>query len=82
MIDNESGTVTILSFDEGQGLSEHTAPYDALVHVVDGEMTVTISGENFYLQQGDMIIMPSNKPHAVKALLRFKMLLTVIRSQT
>ena len=82
LIDNESGTVTLFSFDNGQGLSEHTAPYDALVHVIDGEMTVTISSETFHLQQGDMIIMPSNKPHAVKALSRFKMLLTMIRSQT
>ena len=80
LIDNESGNVTLFSFDKGQGLSEYTAPYDALVHLVYGEMTVTISGETFNLQRGDMIIMPSNKPHAVTALSRFKMLLTMIRS--
>ena len=80
LIDNESGNVTLFSFDKGQGLSEYTALYDALFHVVDGEMTVTISGETFHLQRGDMIIMPSNKPHAVTTLSRFKMLLTMIRS--
>lgn len=82
LIDNESGTVTLFSFDKGQGLSEHSAPYHALVHIIDGEMTITISGEIFHLQRGEMIIMPSNEPHALKALSRFKMLLTMIRPQT
>jgi len=74
--------ITLFSFDKGQGLSEHSAPYDALVYIMDGEMTVTISGEIFHLQRGEMIIMPSNEPHALKALSRFKMLLTMIRPQT
>lgn len=75
----EAGNVTLFAFDEGQELSEHTAPFDALVHVVEGEVEVKISGKSFTLKTGQAIIMPANEPHAVKALRRFKMLLTMIR---
>jgi len=78
-IKGETGTVTLFAFDKGQGLSEHTAPFDALVNVIDGEADITISGENFAVQQGEMIIMPANKPHSVKAVKRFKMLLVLIK---
>jgi quercetin dioxygenase-like cupin family protein len=75
----EAGNITLFAFDEGQELSEHTAPYDALVHVLDGEVEVRISGKPFRLKDGDAIIMPANDPHALKALTKFKMLLTMIR---
>ncbi len=75
-----TGNVTIFAFDKGQGLSEHTAPFDALVSVLDGEVEITIAGAPFILQAGDMIIMPAGKPHALRALSRFKMLLVMIRS--
>lgn len=80
IIKKKTGTVTLFAFDEGQGLSEHTAPFDALVYVVDGEAEVTISGKPFRLRAGEMIIMPANEPHAVSAVKKFKMLLTMIRS--
>lgn len=80
LIDKNTGTVTFFAFDEGQGLSEHTAPFDALVYLIDGEAEITISGKPFYLETGEMIIMPANEPHAVKALKKFKMILTMIRS--
>jgi len=80
LINEKSGTVTLFAFDEGQGLSEHTAPFDALVHVLEGEAEVTISGKPLRLREGDMVIMPANKPHALRGLTRFKMLLTMIRS--
>jgi quercetin dioxygenase-like cupin family protein len=79
IIKGETGTVTLFAFDKGQGLSEHTAPFDALVNVIDGEANVTISGENFTVKQGEMIIMPANKPHSVKAVKQFKMLLVLIK---
>jgi quercetin dioxygenase-like cupin family protein len=72
--------VTLFAFDEGQGLSEHTAPFDALVYNVEGEVTVTISDKQFPLKKGEMIIMPANKPHALKATKRFKMVLVMIKS--
>jgi quercetin dioxygenase-like cupin family protein len=75
----DAGNITLFAFDEGQELSEHTAPYDALVHVLDGEVEVRISGKPFRLNSGDAIIMPANDPHALKALTKFKMLLTMIR---
>ena len=75
----EAGNITLFAFDEGQELSEHTAPYDALVHVLDGEVKVKISGRPFNLKTGDAIIMPANEPHALKAVKKFKMLLTMIR---
>ena len=75
----EAGNITLFAFDEGQELSEHTAPYDALVHVLDGEVEVRIAGRPFHLKSGDAIIMPANDPHALKAVTKFKMLLTMIR---
>jgi quercetin dioxygenase-like cupin family protein len=75
----EAGNVTLFAFDKDQGLSEHTAPFDALVHVLEGEAQVSISGKPYDLQAGDAIIMPADEPHALKATQRFKMLLTMIR---
>ncbi len=76
----KTGTVTLFAFDEGHGLSEHTAPFDALVFILDGEAEIVISGKSHRLKEGEMIIMPANEPHALKALKRFKMLLVMIRS--
>jgi quercetin dioxygenase-like cupin family protein len=76
----DAGNVTLFAFDKEQGLSEHTAPFDALVHVLEGQAEVTISGQPFVLNAGDAIIMPANDPHALKALKQFKMLLTMIRA--
>jgi len=75
----DAGNVTLFAFDQDQELSEHTAPYDALAHVLDGETEIKISGKPFHLKAGDAVIMPAGEPHAVKALTRFKMLLTMIR---
>nr|AUG44365.1 cupin [uncultured bacterium] len=80
MIDKQVGTITAFAFDAGQGLSEHTAPYDAFVQILDGEAEITIAGEPQQLTAGQMIIMPANKPHSLKAVKRFKMLLVMIRS--
>jgi quercetin dioxygenase-like cupin family protein len=80
IIDKKTGTVTFFAFDEGQGLSEHTAPFDALVFLLDGEAEIVISGKPFRLKAGEMVIMPANDPHALKATKRFKMVLTMIRS--
>lgn len=80
LIDKKIGTLTLFSFDEGQGLSEHTAPYDAFVQIVDGEAEVSIEGEPHVVTAGQMIIMPANKPHALKAVKPFKMLLVMIRA--
>jgi quercetin dioxygenase-like cupin family protein len=74
----KSGTVTLFAFDKDEGLSEHTAPFDAMVQVLEGDVMITISGTPFTLKKGDMIIMPANKPHALKAITRFKMMLTMI----
>jgi len=74
------GTVTLFAFDEGQALSEHTAPFDAIAHVIEGEAVITISGTPLTLRTGDMVLMPANQPHAVHAPSRFKMLLTMIRA--
>jgi quercetin dioxygenase-like cupin family protein len=79
IVDKEAGTISLFAFDEDQGLSEHTAPFDAIVYNLDGEAQVTISGEAVQLKKGEMVIMPANKPHALKAIKRFKMLLTMIR---
>lgn len=76
----EAGNVTLFAFDTDQGLSEHTAPFDALVHVLEGKAEVRISGTPYQLIAGDVIIMPANEPHALKALQKFKMLLTMIRA--
>ena len=75
----DAGNVTLFAFDKDQELSEHTAPFDALVYVIEGEAEIKISGKPFHLSMGDAIIMPADDPHAVKALTRFKMLLTMIR---
>lgn len=75
----DAGNITLFAFDEAQELSEHTAPFDALVHILDGEAEVRISGMPYNLKAGDAIIMPANEPHALRALTRFKMLLTMIR---
>jgi quercetin dioxygenase-like cupin family protein len=80
IIEKKTGTVTLFSFDTGQGLSEHTAPFDALVYVLDGEAEITISGKPLRLKEGEMTIMPANQPHALKAIRGFKMLLVMIRS--
>ena len=80
LVNEKAGTVTLFAFDEGEGLSEHTAPFDALVQLLEGEAEVVISGKPLRLKQGEMVIMPANEPHALKALTRFKMLLTMIRS--
>ncbi len=80
VIDKETGTVTFFAFDEGQGLSEHTAPFDALVYLVDGEAEIVISGKALHCNEGDMVVMPANEPHALRAVKKFKMILTMIRS--
>jgi len=80
IIRKSTGTVTIFAFDKGQGLSEHTAPFDALVYVVDGKAQITISGREYQLSGGESIILPAGEPHALKATSKFKMLLVMIRS--
>ena len=80
IISQKTGTVTVFSFDTGQGLSEHTAPFDALVIDLEGEVDITISGHAHRLSKGQFIIMPAGKPHALKAVTPFKMLLVMIRS--
>ena len=80
IISGKTGTVTLFAFDKGQGLSEHTAPFDALVYVLDGEADVVISGKTLRLKEGEMVIMPANESHALKATKRFKMMLVMIRS--
>ncbi len=79
VIDKTSGTVTLFAFDEGQGLSEHTVPFDALVYIIDGEATITISGTPVSVKGGEALIMPANEPHALRAVKRFKMMLIMIR---
>ena len=80
IIRKSTGTATIFAFDKGQGLSEHTAPFDALITILDGEAEVTIAGQPYHLEQGQMVILPANQTHALKALSKFKMLLVMIRS--
>jgi quercetin dioxygenase-like cupin family protein len=80
IIDKKAGTVTLFAFGKDQGLSEHTAPFDALVLIVSGEAEVSIAGKTHHLQEGEMIIMPANEPHALRAVSEFKMLLVMIRS--
>ncbi len=80
LIKEAKGTVSLFAFGEGEGLSEHTAPFEALVYVLDGEAEVIISGESFNVKAGEMIIMPADDPHALKAVKKFKMLLIMIRS--
>ncbi|MFX1435098.1 MAG: cupin domain-containing protein [Promethearchaeota archaeon] len=81
LIEKNEGTVTLFSFDKDQGLSEHTAPFDALVNVIDGKVKITISKKDYILNKGQMIIMPANEPHALKALERFKMMLIMIKAK-
>ncbi len=80
LIDKKAGTVTLFAFDENQGLSEHTAPYDALVQVLEGEVEIKISGKTYRLHKDEMIIMPANKPHGLRAVKKFKMMLTMIKA--
>lgn len=80
IIRKETGTVTIFAFDKGEGLSEHTAPFDAMVQVVDGTAEIIISGSKNVVKKGELIIMPANEPHALNAIERYKMVLTMIRS--
>jgi len=80
LVSRPTGTVTLFAFDAGQGLSEHTAPYHALAEVLEGEAEVTVSGKPHLTRAGEAVLMPANQPHALKAITRFKMLLTMIRS--
>jgi len=81
LLDKKAGTLTLFSFDEGQGLSEHTAPYDATVLIVDGEATLVIGGKPVKAKTGELVIMPAGVPHSVRAEQRFKMLLVMIREK-
>ena len=78
--ENQSGTITVFAFDDGQNLSEHTAPFDALVQVLDGKAEYVIGGKGVEVSAGEIILMPANIPHAVNSIGRFKMLLTILRS--
>jgi len=80
IVDKKAGTVTLFAFDEGEGLTEHTAPYDALVYILDGEADVVISGKPVRVGKDEITLMPANEPHALKAVTRFKMLLIMVRS--
>ena len=80
IIDKKMGTVTFFAFTEGQSLSEHTAPFDALVYLLEGEAEIVISGKPIRLKGGEMVIMPANQPHVLRAIRNFKMVLTMIRS--
>ena len=81
IVSKKAGTCTVFAFDKGEGLSEHTASYDAIIEVLDGDAEITIKGDNFNLKTGEMIIMPANKPHSVQAPSKFKMLLIMIKSE-
>jgi len=80
LVDKKTGTLTLFAFDAGQGLSEHTAPFDAVVEVLDGEAELTVGGEVLHAAAGTLVVMPAHIPHALRAVARFKMLLTMIRS--
>ena len=80
LLEKKTGTVTLFAFDKGQGLSEHTAPFDAMVFVLDGVAEIVIAGKPVMVRQGEMLVMPANQPHALKAVERFKMMLTMIKS--
>ena len=80
ILKREKGNVTIFAFDQGQGLSEHTSPFDALVQVVEGHAEITVAGIPIEVKTGDVVLLPAERPHAVKAITRFKMVLTMIRS--
>ena len=81
VVEKESGTVTLFAFDEGQGLSEHTSPYDAVVYILDGKADIAIGGDTKEVREGEMLIMPAKVPHSLHATERFKMLLIMIRGQ-
>ena len=81
LINRDTGSVTVFSFDKGEGLSEHTAPFEALVHVLDGEAEISVAGVPHRVKAGQMILMPSGVPHAVKAVERFKMTLFLARAE-
>lgn len=80
LLKNKGGTITLFAFAAGQGLSEHTAPFDALVVILDGEADIEIAGESYRLHEGETLTLPANRPHAVKAASNFKMLLTMLRT--
>jgi len=80
LVDKNAGTITLFAFDKGQGLSEHTAPFDALVCVLDGEAEISISGKPIRARQGEMVIMPAGEPHALRAVEKFKMMLVMIKA--
>lgn len=80
MIEKETGTVTLFAFDKGEGLSEHTAPFDAMVCVLEGTVEIAVSGKPTTVKKGEMLILPANEPHALKAVERFKMMLIMIKS--
>jgi quercetin dioxygenase-like cupin family protein len=79
IIEKNAGTVTLFAFDEGQGLSEHAAPYEALVYAISGEAEITLSSNRYHLVEGDILLLPASRPHTLKALRRFKMMLVMIR---
>jgi quercetin dioxygenase-like cupin family protein len=79
LVNKDTGTITLFAFDEGQSLSEHTAPFDAIAQIIDGNVEIIISGEKFNLTAGEMIIMPANEPHALLATSKFKMMLIMIK---
>ncbi|HOO56188.1 MAG TPA: cupin domain-containing protein [bacterium] len=81
IVKKPTGSVTVFAFDEGQGLSEHTAPFDAMVIILDGESEITVSGKIHTVKKGESIIMPANEPHALNAAMRFKMLLIMIKNE-
>jgi quercetin dioxygenase-like cupin family protein len=80
IVKGATGRVTLFAFDEGEGLSEHTSPFNALVQIIEGEAEITISSQSHHVKAGELILMPAQRPHALKALKRFKMVLTMIRS--
>jgi len=80
ILKRSTGTVTLFAFDEGQGLSEHTAAFDAVAHILEGEAEITVEGKPLRTTAGEGVLMPANRPHSLRALSRFKMLLTMIRS--
>jgi len=79
VVKKDTGNVTLFSFDKGQGLSEHTAPFEALVYLVDGEAEITVAGKSQRAVKGDLVILPANRPHALKAIKKFKMMLVMIK---
>jgi quercetin dioxygenase-like cupin family protein len=81
LLQKDTGNITLFSFDAGQGLSEHTSPFDAVVHIIDGEAKITIGGKPHRVKAGEIIIMPANIPHALQAEVQFKMLLVLIRGK-